>query len=211
MDVTIIIKILGVVLAGKVISSVPVLLAVGLLMRLILSSTPKYEKATSFNKCVVIIGEIFTLFMYLKFGISLMFIKYVSFLLILFFASICDIKERKLATYLSVMVLLTGFIGVNMQTICFNFFAMLVSFAFMFACGLLSGSHIGGADIKFVPACFFVLGATRGLTGLMLGLSFALIGTFIRNKTKNITDSTERQTMPLIPYLSVAYVLTSII
>lgn len=80
--------------------------------------------------------------------------------------------------------------------------AFAISFALMFVIAVISNNKIGGADVKFIPACFFILGAGRGSLGLMLGLLYAVIGTLIRNKIRKSED----KTLPLIPYLSVGFI-----
>ena len=196
------------IIAGKVIYAVPVMFAVGLLLRVILKKTPNYEKGSKFNKWCIGISECIVFMMYMKFDYSLSLIKGIAMLAIFLFTSVCDIKTRNLENYVSIMLMLVGLIGVSIPTMFFNSITMLIAFAFMLACAIISKNQIGGADVKFIPVCFFVLGAARGITGLIMGLAFAVIGTLIRNKVKKISDPTEKQTLPLLPYMSAAFMTT---
>lgn len=123
-----------------------------------------------------------------------------SLFVLLLHASYCDIKEREVDDYISVMIMLVGLFGLNLKTfaaaiepilgavICFIlFFIVLVT---------AKSVPIGGADIKIATACALILGALHGLLAILFGLIFALVGTLIKSRIKN----EKQKSFPFIPY-----------
>ena len=179
-------------------------LCVALMTKTILTRTPAYEKKCKFNKVCIGIGVAVSFLFMLKFGFTFELLKATLFLGVLIFASVCDIKERRVEDFVSIMILLIGLVNVqNTEVIFGRTMAFAIAFIFMLAAAIISGNKIGGADVKFIPACIFVLGAGRGIFGLITGLLFAVIGTLVRNKIKKSED----KTLPLIPYLSAGFLI----
>jgi prepilin signal peptidase PulO-like enzyme (type II secretory pathway) len=120
--------------------------------------------------------------------------------MILLTASYSDLRSREVADYMSVMVLLTAFIGVSMADIPGMILGGLFVAGMMLLVTLLSGeSCIGGADIKLGGACAFALGTTGGIAGLIGGLVLAIVINMCRGK------STRNQSFPLVPYLAAGF------
>lgn len=177
------------------------MLCAGLMSKAILTRTPQYEKRSKFNKICIALSVCISFLFVLKFGFTFELLKATLILSVFLFASVCDIKERKVEDFIHIMLMLIGLINVS-PTVLFNrAIAFAVSFALMFVIAVISNNKIGGADVKFIPTCFFILGATKGVFGLIVGLFFAVIGTLIRNKIKKSKD----KTLPLIPYLSAGF------
>jgi len=177
------------------------MLCVGLMSKAILTRTPQYERKSKFNKICLAVSMGISFMFVLKFVFTFELLKATLILGVFLFASVCDIKERKVEDYVPIMLMLIGFINVSPSILFSRAMAFAISFALMFIIAIITGNKIGGADVKYVPACFFILGASRGTFGLIVGLLFAVTGTLIRNKVKKSND----KTLPLIPYLSVGF------
>lgn len=74
-----------------------------------------------------------------------------------------------------------------------------VSFAIQTGVSVFSGGRYGGADIKISSACVFLLGWSRGLIGLALGLLTGVLFTLIYNKIKKRSSS---EGFALVPFIS---------
>ena len=179
------------------------MVCVGLMSKAVLTRTPHYEKKSKFNKICIALSVCLSFLSVLKFGFTFELLKATLILGVFLFASVCDIKERKVEDYVPIMLMLIGFINISPTVLFDRAMAFAVSFSLMFAVAVISNNKIGGADVKFIPACFFILGSAKGLFGLITGLLFAVTGTLVRNKVKKSKD----KTLPLIPYLSAGFLV----
>lgn len=145
----------------------------------------------------VLISLLITINLVSFFEFSLMSFQGYIFTLILLLASYSDIKTRECDDYLSVMILITAFIGVDLSDI------MNMSIAGAFTAGIFLlvvldvSDGIGGADIKLASASVFLLGFRRGIIGLVIGLLLAIIVNAIKRKKSGF---------PMIPYLTAAFI-----
>ncbi len=200
---TVINSILASLFIPIILSVLAYMFCVGLMSKAVLTRTPQYEKKRKFNKICVAVSTGISFLYILKFGFAFELLKATLILAVFLFASVCDIKERKVEDYVPIMLLLIGFINISPSILFGRAMAFAISFALMFVIAIITGNKIGGADVKYIPACFFILGAGRGVFGLISGLLFAVIGTLIRNKIKKSED----KTLPLIPYLSAGFLV----
>ena len=146
------------------------------------------------------ISGVYALLLFGGFGFTAQTIRGILLCMILLTASYSDLKSREVADYMSVMVLLTAFIGVSMADIPGMLLGGLFVAGMMLLVTLLSGeSCIGGADIKLGGACAFALGTTGGIAGLIIGLVLAIVINMCRGK------STRNQSFPLVPYLAAGF------
>jgi prepilin signal peptidase PulO-like enzyme (type II secretory pathway) len=146
------------------------------------------------------LSVIYALLLFGTFGFTPHTVRGILLCLILLTASYSDIKSREVADYLSVMVLLTSFVGCNMAQLPGMLFGGLFVFTMMLVVSLMGReSCIGGADIKLGSACAFALGIQNGTTGLILGLLLAVVLNLFKGK------STRHQSFPMIPYLSAGF------
>lgn len=139
----------------------------------------------------------------------MIWIKFAVLAAILLYAGVKDIREREVPDFVSVMLLILGLVCIEIGDLP----AMLVGAGVVLLPQLIVAMvtpqrMIGGADIKLSTAAAFLLGASRGLLALALGMILSIVIVPIRRKIKHQPNGTA---FPLIPYLSVgilaAYIL----
>ena len=145
----------------------------------------------------ILISSIVAIALFCFFGLSVRAIQGIIFSLILLLSSYSDIKTRECDDYLSVMILLTAFIGVELSSIPSMFVAAMFTAGIFLLVVLTVSDGIGGADIKLASASVFLLGFQRGIIGLIAGLLFAIIVNSIKSKKSGF---------PMIPYLTAAFI-----
>ena len=163
--------------------------------------TPKFRKGVPANVAAVAAVSLMSLAMCFIFGASFTLLKGILLADIFMFASVSDIRERKSPDCVPVAIALLGFINVSGSELFRNAAAAFASFGFFFLAAIISRNRIGGADVKFIAACVFVLGEIAGLGGLFIGLLASVIGTLVRNRLTKSKD----KTMPMLPYLSAGF------
>jgi Flp pilus assembly protein protease CpaA len=146
------------------------------------------------------LSVIYALLLFGTFGFTPHTVRGILLCLILLTASYSDIKCREVADYLSVMVLLTSFVGCNMAQLPGMLFGGLFVFTMMLVVSLMGReSCIGGADIKLGSACAFGLGIQNGTSGLIIGLLLAVVLNLFKDKRARL------QSFPMVPYLSAGF------
>ena len=145
----------------------------------------------------VLISSFITIALLSFFGLSVRTIQGIIFSHILLTASYSDIKTRECDDYLSVMILLTAFIGSSVTAIPSMFIASMFTAGIFLLVVLTVTDGIGGADIKLASASVFLLGFQRGTIGLIAGLLLAIIVNSIKSKKSGF---------PMIPYLTAAFI-----
>ena len=131
------------------------------------------------------------------FGVSVKAIKGIIFTLILLVASYSDIKTRECDNYLSVMILITAFIGIELTSLPGMFIAAMFTAGMFLLIVVTVSDGIGGADIKIASASSFLLGFHKGIMGLIAGLLLAIIVNSIKSKKSGF---------PMLPYLTAAFI-----
>ena len=163
--------------------------------------TPGYAKGRKLNALSICMMGVLSVLLFFIYGISVNLLKGILLADLMLFASVSDIRERKVPNAVSFMIALLGLVSVSGGEMLRNAVAGTAAFCFFFLAAVLSKNKIGGADVKFIAACSFVCGLKEGLASVIIGLLLSVVGTLIRNKKAKIQD----QTMPLIPYLSVGF------
>lgn len=140
-------------------------------------------------------------------GISMSALKGYLLFLILYLASISDIRTREVPDHYSGMILLISLIQTEVSELPAMLFALvIVGLPQLIIASLKPGSH-GGADIKLTSASAFLLGVWKGLFAIIVGLLAAiLIPTLIRLCKKQSL----KEGIPMIPYLSFGIALAFI-
>jgi prepilin signal peptidase PulO-like enzyme (type II secretory pathway) len=149
----------------------------------------------------VLISVAVTILLLCFFGFAVSTVKGIILCLILLFSSYSDIETREAEDYLHVMILLTAFIGREPTAIPGMLLsAMLITLPLIMPVILCKGKVIGGADVKLSIACTFLLGISRGIIGLMAGLTIGVLANLIIQTRKNKAEG-----FPLIPYLAAGF------
>lgn len=131
-----------------------------------------------------------------RFGCTQIAVKGIILSLVFLTASFEDIKTRECDDFLHVMIVIAGFIGVNLSALPGMILSAIIIFALLMGTVLISNGKIGGADIKMSVACAFSFGLTKGLSGLMFGLLLAVVLNLLRPK---------KECFPMIPYLALGF------
>lgn len=132
---------------------------------------------------------------------SILIVKNVLFVLVIIYASYCDIKTRIIPDKVHVMIMLLALIKIDWIPSILGL--ILVPLPFLVVALYKEGS-MGGGDIKFVGACSFFIGFCGGLFGSIIGLSFAILTNMLYFRYKELDCYGK---VGLVSYLGVGYVL----
>ena len=171
--------------------------------KVIVSKTPGVQKENKKIPIYHCISILLVSSLLIAFGRSMELLKGIIFLQILLYASASDIQTHEVKDFVSVLIFITGFIGVTLSDIPMMILSALAIGGILLICAMVSGNRLGGADVKISAACAFLLGFQKSVAGLIIGLLVSVIANLIiqkRNKTKN-------QPFPLVPYLSIGFML----
>lgn len=133
---------------------------------------------------------------------DVLIIKNVLFILVLIYASYCDIKTRIIPDKVHIMIMLLALIRIDWIPSITGL--ILVPLPFLVVALLKEGS-MGGGDIKIVGACSFFLGFANGLLGSSVGLGFGILVNVVYFRCKGMDYYGK---VALVPYLGVGYLLT---
>ena len=176
-------------------------LAVHKISKVVISKTPGYNKESKKIPIYHCISIILVSSLLIVFGWSMELLKGIILLQILLYASVSDIQTHEVKDFISVLIFITGFIGVTLSDIPMMLFSGLAIGGVLLICAMVSGNRLGGADVKLSAACAFLLGFSKSIAGLVIGLFLAIICNIYfsyKNKTKG-------KAFPLVPYLSIGF------
>ena len=176
-------------------------LAVHKISKVVISKTPGYDKESKKIPIYHCISIILVSSLLIVFGWSIELLKGIILLQILLYASVSDIQTHEVKDFISVLIFITGFIGVTLSDIPMMLFSGLAIGGVLLICAMVSGNRLGGADVKLSAACAFLLGFSKSIAGLVIGLFLAIICNIYfshKNKTKG-------KAFPLVPYLSIGF------
>lgn len=122
-------------------------------------------------------------------------VQLVSFIMLLTYAAMIDLKTRTIPDHIPVLIILIGLIDIEPISAVLGL--MLVPLPY-FIMALLKENSIGGGDIKLMGACGFYLGLQVGYVASILGLLFAII---IHLAYSVIGSKKMTKSIPLAPYL----------
>lgn len=134
-----------------------------------------------------------------RFGCTAITLKGIILFLIFITSSYQDIKTHECDDYIHPMIIIAGFIGRDYYNLPNMLISAFLVFALMMGSLLITKSSIGGADVKFSVACAFALGVKTGLSGLIAGLTTAII--------INLIKKNKKEGFPMIPYLAVGFTM----
>lgn len=176
-------------------------LAVHKISKVVISKTPGYNKESKKIPIYHCISIILVSSLLIVFCWSTELLKGIILLQILLYASVSDIQTHEVKDFVSVLIFITGFIGVTLSDIPMMLFSGLTIGGVLLICAMVSGNRLGGADVKLSAACAFLLGFSKSIAGLVIGLFLAIICNIYfshKNKTKG-------KAFPLVPYLSIGF------
>ena len=178
-------------------------LAVHKISKVVISKTPGYNRENKKIPVYHCISIILVSSLLIVFGWSMELLKGVILLQILLYASVSDIQTHEVKDFISVLIFITGFIDVALSDIPMMLFNGLAIGGVLLICAMVSGNRLGGADVKLSAACAFLLGFSKSIAGLVIGLFVSVIVNLIIQKQKKLKN----QPFPLVPYLSIGFML----
>lgn len=178
-------------------------LAVHKISKVVISKTPGYNKESKKTPIYHCISIILVSSLLIAFGWSIELLKGIILLQILLYASVSDIQTHEVKDFVSVLIFITGFIGVTLSDIPMMLFSGLAIGGVLLICAMVSRNRLGGADVKLSAACAFLLGFSKSIAGLVIGLFVSVIVNLIIQKQKKLKN----QPFPLVPYLSIGFML----
>ena len=176
-------------------------LSVHKISKVVISKTPGYDKENKKIPIYHCISIILVSSLLIVFGWSTELLKGIILLQILLYASVSDIQTHEVKDFISVLIFITGFIGVTLSDIPMMLFSGLAIGGVLLICAMVSGNRLGGADVKLSAACAFLLGFSKSIAGLVIGLFLAIIC----NRYFSHKNKTKGKAFPLVPYLSIGF------
>lgn len=156
------------------------------------------------NPLNIILPPIIFVLLSIRFGFGTEFAQGSILCFLLLFASNSDIHTREVPDSVSIIIAITALIGKELANIpTMLLAAVLITFP-QFAIAIIKPNSYGGADIKLMAACAFLLGLEKGLIAIIVGLLLAVICTVITRKMKN---QSLKDSFALIPYLAAGSML----
>ena len=149
------------------------------------------------------------LILLLVFGVTLTTVKGMILALLLLYASLSDLKTRRVSDCVSVMIFILSLAGFESENLTSMLIGAMIVFIPQFALAIIRPSRAcGGADLKISTAIAFMLGAGKGVFALIVGMLLAVIVMAIYNRV-NAKD--QKEAFPLVPFLSIGAMLAYII
>ncbi len=137
---------------------------------------------------------------YYEFGASAEFFAGAFLVAIYLFFSTGDIKTRRVSDIMHILIFAVGFIFLSKTRLISMLAGAIILGLIPLVAAVIKPGTFGGADIKFLAAAGWLFGLKNGVTVMVLGLLFSIIGTLIisvvrREKIKRV---------PMIPYFCLA-------
>lgn len=169
--------------------------------KVVIRKTPGYNKESKKIPIYHGISIVLVSILLIVFGWSMELLKGIIFMQTLLFASVSDIQTHEVKDFISVLILITGFIGATLSDIPVMILSSFFVGGMLFVCAVVSGNRLGGADVKLSAACAFLLGFSKSIAGLVIGLFIAVIcNIYLSRKSK-----TKGEAFPLVPYLAIGF------
>lgn len=148
----------------------------------------------------IIIPPVLSIALSLRLGFEMELVQGVILCLILLYAANSDIRTLEVADGISIMIAITALIGAGFADIPMMFLAAVLITLPQLLIAVLKPNCYGGADIKLMAACAFLLGIWKGYFAIIVGLLLAVICTLIIRKVQKMNV---KESFALIPYLAV--------
>lgn len=140
---------------------------------------------------------------YHEFGLSVEFVTGAVLVAIFLFFSTGDIKTRKVSDIMHVLIFAAGFVFISKENLLTMIAGAFVLGLIPLVAAVVKPGTFGGADIKFLAAAGWLFGIKNGVTVMVMGLLFSIIGTLIVSVVKK--EKIKR--IPMIPYFCFAATL----
>jgi leader peptidase (prepilin peptidase)/N-methyltransferase len=175
-------------------------LVIGVFFGWLIALALREKLSGSLNPFIITLPGIAAVLLSLRFGFGTELIQGSILCLLLLFASMSDIHTREVPDYIPIMIIITALIGTKLTELPLMLLAAVVITLPQLAVAILKTGSYGGADIKLMAACAFMLGFEKGLFAICVGLSLAVICTMIirKRQKKSVNES-----FALIPYLAI--------
>ncbi len=132
-------------------------------------------------------------------------IKFIIFAALLIYASVSDTRKREVSDAVPVMIAITALIGITPSQLPFMFFAVAAITLPQLIVAMVKPGGYGGADIKVMAACAFLLGLERGIAAMIIGLTAGLLITIsVRLFQKK---KISKESFPVVPYLAAGSII----
>lgn len=156
------------------------------------------------NLLNIILPTLLLVLVSVRFGFGTEFVQGSILCFLLLFASNSDIHIREVPDSVSIMIAITALIGKELANIPIMLLAAVLITLPQLAIAIIKPNTYGGADIKLMAACAFLLGFEKGLIAIIVGLLIAVICTVITREMKN---QSLKDPFALIPYLAAGSML----
>lgn len=144
---------------------------------------------------------IFSLAVFLRYGLSVTAIQGMFLLCILLYASCSDLTDHTVNDHVWVTVFALALVSIYKAGLTSMVIGALCVFIPQMAMALIPPHKtLGGADIKLSTALAFLLGAWKGIGAYVIGLVIAIIFISIYNK---IRHRCKKKPFALVPFLSI--------
>ena len=144
---------------------------------------------------------LFSLVVFLRYGLSVTAIQGMFLLCILLYASCSDLTDHTVNDHVWVTVLALSLASITKAGVVSMVIGALCVFIPQMAMALIPPHKtLGGADIKLSTALAFLLGAWKGIGACILGLVIAVVFISIYNKVRH---RCKKKPFALVPFLSV--------
>ena len=145
------------------------------------------------------------LILLLVLGVTITTVKGMILALLLLYASLSDLKTRKVSDCVSIMIFILSLVGFEVINLPSMLIGAMIVFIPQFALAIIRPSRAcGGADLKISTALAFLLGAEKGIFAFIVGMFLAVIVMAIYNRV-NLKD--QKEAFPLVPFLSMGAIL----
>ena len=162
----------------------------------------QWQKTSILNLILPVVAAVL---LFLRFGFETDSFKGLILFLLLLFASNSDLRTREVDDTIPIMIAITALIGIEISSIPIMVLGAVCVAIPQLLIAVLRHNSYGGADIKIMAACSFLLGLERGLIAIIVGLAVAIILTTIIRK---IQKKNLKETFPIVPYLALSCFLT---
>lgn len=186
-----------ILLAVKMIMVSVISLTVGIMLHNVM----KKQGLKTGKTITMILSVLIALGLTLRFGVSVYTFQGLFLFFLLLYASISDITSRTIQDSVSVSILALSLVSIqSVGIVSMMAGSMIVCFVQLIVCLCNEGRH-GGADMKITTASAFLLGFSRGLVSLILGLLIGIVFMLIYNKIKKRNN---KEGFPLMPFVSLS-------